>query len=182
MTNYGFGYGPPRSLAGLIHALRGDPSSSFVLGCCTCSGAACWSSSSFIWSGGHLCHQVLVLGRAKYQTYLQEMPRLGKGRAQVAAILVQAKPGMGASRAGLWLRPSAKYASWFVLVRWWWQQGKLSQLLKKGVIDVANFITCRNSKKQKASLVYWQATAATAADSCDGAVVVALVPQLWGRL
>jgi hypothetical protein len=84
MTNYGFGYGPPRSLAGLIHALRGDPSSSFVLGCCTCSGAACWSSSSFIWSGGHLCHQVLVLGRAKHQTYLQEMPRLGMGRAQVA--------------------------------------------------------------------------------------------------
>ncbi len=54
----------------------------------------------------------------------------------------------------------------------------MSQLWKKGVVAVANFVTCQNSKRQKASLVSWQATVATAADSCGRAVAVVLVPQL----
>ncbi len=36
---------------------------------------------------------------------------LGMGRAQVAATLVQAKPGTGAPRAGLQLCPSGEYTS-----------------------------------------------------------------------
>jgi hypothetical protein len=41
--------------------------------------------------------------------YSNKTIRLGMGGAQVAAILVQAKPGTGDLRAGLWLRPGSKY-------------------------------------------------------------------------
>jgi hypothetical protein len=41
--------------------------------------------------------------------YINKTPRLGMGGAQVAAILVQGKPGSGAPRAGLRLRPGGEY-------------------------------------------------------------------------
>ncbi len=97
-TSYGFGYSSPNSLAGLIHAPREDPSFSSVFGGSICRWAAWWSPSS-IWSGGHLRHQVLILGGALHQTHLHETQHLGIRKAQVAAILVQAMPGTGGPKS-----------------------------------------------------------------------------------
>ncbi len=119
-TSYGFGYSSPNSLAGLIHALREDPSFSSVFGGSICRWAAWWSPSS-IWSGGHLRHQVLILGGAIHQTHLHEMQRLGIRKAQVAAILVQAMAGTGGSKSWPMATPTGKYAGRFVLLKWRWR-------------------------------------------------------------
>ncbi len=37
----------------------------------------------------------------------------------------------------------------FVPLRWWWQQGELSQLPKKEVVPVIHFAPCRSLKRQK---------------------------------
>ncbi len=83
-----------------------------------------WASS--IWSGGHLHYQVLVLDEAIQQTHLQETLRVGMGRAQVAAILVQAKHGTGGPKSWPTILRSGEHAGRFVLVCWRWRQGKFS--------------------------------------------------------
>ncbi len=73
---------------------RGSASSSLA----TCTGRR--SGRHHHWSGGRLRHQYsFVLGGAIHQTHLHKMLCLGIGRAQVAAILVQAKSGTGGPRS-----------------------------------------------------------------------------------
>ncbi len=50
-------------------------------------------------SGGHLHHEVFVLGVAIHYTHLYLTPRLGTGKTQVAATLVQDKLGTGGPKA-----------------------------------------------------------------------------------
>jgi hypothetical protein len=144
----------------------------------TCGGAAWWSSSSSIWIRGRLHHQVLILDGAIHQMHLQETSRLGMGKAQVAANLVQAKPGTGGPKswpmATSYRRVRQSICPGAVAAR------RIVATSEEGGHRFAYFVTCRNSKRHKFSLVSWQATAATpatAADSCDGAVVLFLS---WG--
>jgi hypothetical protein len=136
--SYGFGYGSLWSLAGLIHAPSKRLSSLWSHLCGGfCSGAAWWSSSSPIWNKGHLRNQVLNLGIAVHKTHLHDMPHLGMGWAQVATTFVQAKPGTGAPKFGLKLRPSGEYTGRFFSARWQWRQSQSSQLPKKERSSIA---------------------------------------------
>jgi hypothetical protein len=78
---------------------RGSPFSSSVFRRGICGRAAWWSSSSSTCSGGRLSHQVPFCGGVIHETGLHQTPRLGMGRAQVTAILVQAMPGTGSHKS-----------------------------------------------------------------------------------
>jgi hypothetical protein len=91
---YGFGYGSLWSSVRLIHALGAVVSIAACL-----LGGSCTGGVAIVivyWSGSHSCLQIFVRrGRSQTSLLHVKLPRLGMGRAQVAGILFQAKPGTG---------------------------------------------------------------------------------------